>query len=310
MQRWPELALVDLIGTAASKMAGMLRTVCSRVNTAWSMPLARAITGGGASFSAAMPAIGATALAVPRTGPSLHAPIRGLLRKNQRGLKVVEPIELETTPRIGLDSIAPVPGAVRDKIRAGRGRSGRRGKTAGRGHKGSGQRNRVAPWFQGGQTPVWQKWPKRGRPATDPVKYAPLNIGTLVNAIKAGKLDPSYPIDMRHLWRARVVTGSVKALTADRWGVKLLGSGADQLDFPITIEVQRASAKAIEAVENAGGKISCKYYAPLNLKALLMPHKFASIPRIPLPVPKRQRWYLNPENRGVLTEVDAVNEKA
>eukprot|EP00038_Savillea_parva_P022755 m.38534 g.38534 ORF g.38534 m.38534 type:complete len:282 (-) comp5671_c0_seq1:55-900(-) len=240
----------------------------------------------------------------------LTTPVRTVMRRSRRGLEQLPTIRvpIETLPRVGLDTIAPVPGSVRDKIRAGRGRSGKRGKTAGRGHKGSGQRNKNVPWFQGGQTPVWQKWPKRGRPNSASIKYVPVNVGTIASAIEAGKLDPAYPMNMRHLWRAGVVSGSIKSMIQDRWGVKLLSTGAETLKVPITIEVQRASRKAIEAVEAAGGTITCKYYGKINLRALLMPHKFRSIPRIPLPPPKRQGWYLRPENRGVLATVTEVPE--
>ena len=72
---------------------------------------------------------------------------------------------------------------------------------------------------------------------SESVKYAPLNVGTLMDAIAEGKLDPAFPIDARHLWRAGVVTGSVKSLTKDRWGIKLLSTGAEKLNCPITIEV-------------------------------------------------------------------------
>lgn len=63
-----------------------------------------------------------------------------------------------------------------------------------------------------------------------------MNIGTVVDAIEAGRLDPVFPINMRHLWRAGVVTGSIKSMARDRWGVKLLSSGAERLNVPITIE--------------------------------------------------------------------------
>ena len=51
---------------------------------------------------------------------------------------------------------------LEQKIRVGRGRSGRRPKTAGRGHKGTGQHGNIAFWYQGGQTPIWRLLPKRG----------------------------------------------------------------------------------------------------------------------------------------------------
>ena len=83
------------------------------------------------------------------------------------------------------------------KIRAGRGRAGRRGRKSGRGDKGTGQHGSSLPfWFQGGQSPLWQTSPKRGRPAgLKSVKYVPLNLTKLANAIKIGKLDPAHPIN-------------------------------------------------------------------------------------------------------------------
>ena len=98
-----------------------------------------------------------------------------------------------------------------------------------------------------------------------------------------------------------MITGSLKAIGVDCWGVKLLSTGAEDFDIPVTIEVQRASRSAIAAVEAAGGSIECKYYNKLGLRALLTPEKFKTgIPRLPMPKPKLRTWYENPDNRGVL----------
>lgn len=67
-------------------------------------------------------------------------------------------------PRIALHTLRGAAGASKQAIRVGRGRSSRRGKTAGRGHKGQGQHaaNRVRLGFEGGQTPLYRRQPKRG----------------------------------------------------------------------------------------------------------------------------------------------------
>lgn len=230
-----------------------------------------------------------------------RAKVRG--GRPARGLTALPQVDLETAPRIKLNDLRNVPGATRLKIRAGRGRAGRRGRKSGRGDKGTGQHGSSLPfWFQGGQSPLWQTSPKRGRPAgLKSVKYVPLNLTKLANAIKIGKLDPAHPINTYHLWTAGVITGSLKAIGVDCWGVKLLSTGAEDFDIPVTIEVQRASRSAIAAVEAAGGSIECKYYNKLGLRALLTPEKFKTgIPRLPMPKPKLRTWYENPDNRGVL----------
>ena len=74
-----------------------------------------------------------------------------------------------------------------------------------------------------------------------------LNLAKLQDWIDQGRLDPTQPINMRHLLESNVC-GKIKH------GVKLLASGADKLTSPVTIEVSRASRAAIEAVEAAGTK--------------------------------------------------------
>merc|ERR1711998_380792 len=118
-----------------------------------------------------------------KTAGPMVVPLRNVARV--RGLDNVKIPDLKAMPRVKLNSLKPVPGAVRPKIRVGRGRSSRRGKTAGRGHKGTGQHGHLPFWFQGGQTPSWLVFPKRGRPSVGiSVKHVPLNVGKLVDAIE------------------------------------------------------------------------------------------------------------------------------
>ncbi|CAG8479822.1 2949_t:CDS:2 [Racocetra fulgida] len=58
----------------------------------------------------------------------------------------------------------------------------------------------------------------------------------------------------------------------------------DYLKTPITIEVARASQAAIKAIEKVGGKITCRYYNRLALRATIKPEKFWKIPKFAAPV--------------------------
>lgn len=216
--------------------------------------------------------------------------------------------DLDALPRINLSMLTNVPGATKKRVRASRGRGSKKGKKNGRGDKGTGQHGNLPFWFQGGQTPIWRLLPKRHKPKGPRYQYMPLNLDTVKEAIDAGKLDPNYPINLKHLWEANVVKGSWKKIAVDHWGVKLLSRGAAKFDVPVTIEVQKASQKAIAAVEAAGGTIACKYYNKLGLRAHMLPHKFDYIPRVPLPIPRVRKWYENPANRGVLTKVESPAE--
>lgn len=75
--------------------------------------------------------------------------------------------------------------------------------------------------------------------------------------------------------------------------------GADWFKAKVDIEVSRASEKAIEAVEQQGGRIITAHYNRLGLKLLLKPWKFEDRlqPRRALPNKKLMAYYLNPKNR-------------
>ncbi len=62
--------------------------------------------------------------------------------------------------------------------------------------------------------------------------------------------------------------------------------GAETFNTPVTIEVSRASQKAIEAIENAGGKIVTRYYNAIGLRSVIHPEKFAQTPKLAAPLRK------------------------
>ena len=62
--------------------------------------------------------------------------------------------------KIKFHHLKPTPGSTKSKIRKGRGEAGKRGKTAGRGTKGTGARKTVPAYFEGGQIPLYRRIPK------------------------------------------------------------------------------------------------------------------------------------------------------
>ena len=198
-------------------------------------------------------------------------------------------------PPMALNDLAPNPGSnKRPKIRVGRGIGSGKGKTAGRGHKGTKARQggSVRPGFAGGQTPLHKALPKVGftsrREAFDVV-----NVGSLQKWIENGRLEPS---DTEMLTMRDLNTSGLVNLKGSTAGVKLLGEG--EMTSPVHIEVSRASASAIKAVEGAGGTVTCAHYNRLALRALLKPHKFGQLPRRARPPPRLMRYYVSDEKRG------------
>jgi large subunit ribosomal protein L15 len=147
-----------------------------------------------------------------------------------------------------LNQIADNPGARKDRMRVGRGIGSGKGKTSGRGVKGQKARTGVSiSGFEGGQTPIYRRLPKRGFNPLKPSNFETVNIGRLQGMIEKGKLDAAQPIDEAALAKAGLCSGKSN-------GVRLLGTG--ELKAKITITVSGASATAKAAVEKAGGSIT------------------------------------------------------
>ena len=78
--------------------------------------------------------------------------------------------------------------------------------------------------------------------------------------------------------------------------------GSEEFDVPLDIEVTRASKSAIEAIEKAGGTVTCVHHNRLGLRALLAPEKFEGrLPKMAKPPPKLMPFYLDFERRGYLS---------
>ncbi|KAI9138192.1 ribosomal protein L18e/L15P, partial [Paraphysoderma sedebokerense] len=198
---------------------------------------------------------------------------------------------------VTLNTLRDNEGATKQRKRLGRGEGSGRGGTSGRGHKGQKARTGTGKprvGFEGGQTPLARRIPKKGFKNVHGKDYATLNLDRLQWWIDSGRIDPSKPITMKELLDSRAVH-NVKD------GVKLLGDGAPFFKTPIHIEVSMASQQAIKAIENVGGKILAVYYNNLNLRSLLKPHRFPILPRRADPINTRLlEYYRNPANRGYL----------
>jgi large subunit ribosomal protein L15 len=148
-----------------------------------------------------------------------------------------------------LNEIRDNPGARLKSKRLGRGIGSGKGKTSGKGVKGQKAREGVSlNGFEGGQLPIYRRLPKRGFTNVNRKEYAPLNIGALAAAIEAGRVDGAAPINEAILAAA----GLVRLGKVD--GVRLLAKGS--ITQAVTIEVSGASAAAVAAIEQAGGKVT------------------------------------------------------
>ncbi|KDQ33725.1 hypothetical protein PLEOSDRAFT_1073905 [Pleurotus ostreatus PC15] len=166
-------------------------------------------------------------------------------------------------PRISLANLKPAPGSQHAQKRVGRGQGSGHGGTAGRGH--NGQKSRAGPGphasFEGGQTPITKRFPKRGFYSQNGKTWAPVNLDRLQHWIDQGRItsSPEKPITAREL----VLSGCVHDVHD---GIKILGDGVEHFKTPIYITPSRASQSAIKAIEAAGGKVVCKYYNDLALR--------------------------------------------
>ncbi|MFV0452777.1 MAG: 50S ribosomal protein L15 [Propioniciclava sp.] len=134
--------------------------------------------------------------------------------------------------------LRPAPGAVTAKTRVGRGEASK-GKTAGRGTKGTGARKNVPANFEGGQMPLHMRLPKlRGFQNPFRVEYQVVNVGKLAELFPNG---------------GTVTVADLVEAGAVRKGhlVKVLGSG--DLQVTLDVQVNAFTGSARSKIEAAGG---------------------------------------------------------
>jgi large subunit ribosomal protein L15 len=140
-----------------------------------------------------------------------------------------------------LSKLAKPAGSTRTKTRLGRGVGSGLGKTAGRGQKGQYARTRgFKPHFEGGQTPIQRRLPKRGFRNPFSKVTAEVNVGDL-DGFAAGANVDEQALGSRGLVKGRF----------DR--IKILGSG--ELTKAVTVSAHAFSKSAAEKIQKAGGKV-------------------------------------------------------
>jgi large subunit ribosomal protein L15 len=138
--------------------------------------------------------------------------------------------------------LAPEKGQRKARKRVGRGVASGSGKTAGRGNKGQNCRSGggVRPGYEGGQMPIHRRLPKRG--FKNPFKKYLCHY----QCQDLNRFDAQAVVDEVALIKSGLVKG-------DRDGIKLLGNG--DVDFPVTVRINKISESARQKIEAAGGKI-------------------------------------------------------
>ena len=141
-----------------------------------------------------------------------------------------------------LHTVKPNPYATKSRKRVGRGPGSGTGKTAGRGENGQNSRSGggVRVGFEGGQTPLFRRLPKRGFSNAKFKKvYAVINLSDLNKFEDGATVTPEILKDM----------GLVKNALD---GIKVLGNG--KLEKKLTVKANKFSASAFEQIEKLGGK--------------------------------------------------------
>jgi len=144
-----------------------------------------------------------------------------------------------------LHNLKPAKGATHSEKRVGRGQGSGWGGTAGRGMNGAGSRSgdKEKRSFEGGQTPMSRRLPKRGFKNPNRVEYVALNldrIQQIVDKFNVSEITPTF-------LHANGIIGKYDK-------VKLLGRG--ELSSAAKITVHAASAKAKQAIEEKGGSVN------------------------------------------------------
>jgi large subunit ribosomal protein L15 len=139
-----------------------------------------------------------------------------------------------------LHHLRPAEGSKKRKIRVGRGESGRRGKTAGRGTKGLKARSKVRQGFEGGQTPLQRRIPKlKGFRNPNREEF------TVINVERLGGFDSGSTVTPDSMREA--------GLVKKRGKIKVLGEG--DLGVALIVQAHAFSSGAADKIQSAGGSV-------------------------------------------------------
>ncbi len=141
-----------------------------------------------------------------------------------------------------IHELKPAEGSTHRKKRVGRGIGSGWGKTSGRGHKGQGQRSGggKGPYFEGGQTPLVRRLPKRGFTNVFQKVYAEVKLNDLNRFAPGTVITPELLIE----------SGLVKKVND---GIKILGNG--EINQALTVQAHSFTKSAAAKIEKAGGTV-------------------------------------------------------
>lgn len=144
-----------------------------------------------------------------------------------------------------MHDLGPAYGATKTRTRRGRGMGSGLGKTAGSGHKGQKARSggSIRRGFEGGQTPLYRRIPKRGFTNHFATEYAIVNVSDLE------RFENDTVVNTELLLSEGIIRKELD-------GVKILGNGS--LTKKLTVVATKFSDSAKEKIESVGGKIEVK----------------------------------------------------
>jgi len=140
-----------------------------------------------------------------------------------------------------IHELAPAYGATTNSKRVGRGIGSGLGKTAGKGHKGQKARTggKIRRGFEGGQTPIYRRLPKKGFNNHFAIEYAVVNVGDLE------RFENGTTVNAELLLSEGIIKKELD-------GIKVLGNG--NLTKKLTVVANKFSKTAEEKIQAAGGK--------------------------------------------------------
>ena len=183
--------------------------------------------------------------AAPKAAAEEKAPAAKDTTSSTTAKKAVAP-KKEAAPKekvtvLKLHHLRPAPGSKKDRTRVGRG-EGSKGKTAGRGTKGTKARYQVRPGFEGGGVRLVMRTPKlRGFKNPFRVEYQVVNVEALAEMFPAGGT----------VTKADLVA---KGMVRKNEPVKVLGNG--DISVKLNITVDKVSRSAAEKIVAAGGSVN------------------------------------------------------
>ena len=143
---------------------------------------------------------------------------------------------------MSLSNLKPAKGSVRNSKRIGRGNATGQGRTAGKGHKGYQSRSgtKCRFHFEGGQTPLMRRLPKRGFSNYGFRKEVQIVNLEKISILDIEKVNPEILVEKGIIKNANVP-------------VKILGTGT--IDKPVQVTAHMFSKSAVEKLEKAGGEV-------------------------------------------------------